>query len=121
MLDAPQIEIHWQDASVIDGDTIDVGGIRYRIENIDAPEIRGRCKAERMLARLAASHLAEVMLSGTFEDADTTITVTPSGKDQYGRTLARLSVRGVDIGETMVGEGYAVRWEGRRASWCAHD
>ncbi len=30
---------------IIDGDTVDVNGVRYRLEGIDAPEISQQCRA----------------------------------------------------------------------------
>lgn len=119
MLDAPHIEIHWQSVTVIDGDTFKVGDVRYRLQNIDAPELNGRCEAERMLARLAKFYFTQFFFSWT--DADITPTATLHGKDQYGRVLVTMTMEGVDVGEAMIEGGFAVRWEGRRASWCLQD
>jgi endonuclease YncB( thermonuclease family) len=54
------------------------------------------------------------------------VSVQREGKDRYGRTLARLSVDGRDIGETLVRERLALRWQegaaakqARTAHWCA--
>jgi endonuclease YncB( thermonuclease family) len=37
----------------IDGDTIEIQGERIRLENVDTPELNGKCDAEKMLARVA--------------------------------------------------------------------
>lgn len=39
-------------------------------------------------------------------------------KDRYGRTLGRVLVDGVDVGELLISEGLARRWDGRRHPWC---
>jgi len=41
-----------------------------------------------------------------------------SRKDKYGRTLARVSVDDVDLGEALIKEGLARKWEGKRGPWC---
>ena len=39
-------------------------------------------------------------------------------EDQYGRKLRMVTRDGRSIGEVLVGEGLARRWEGSRRSWC---
>ena len=71
-------------ASVIDGDTIDVHGIRIRFEGIDAPESGQTChRAGRLepCGRRAASHLAEQI-------GRAPVRCDAMGTDRYGRTLA---------------------------------
>ncbi len=99
---------------VIDGDTLTLGAERVRIANIDAPETGGkaRCLAERRLADIATQTLRSLTASGKVE-------LRREGRDRYGRTLARVSVGGVDVGEELIRRGVAVRWTGRRADWCA--
>ncbi|WP_324252007.1 thermonuclease family protein [Roseibium aggregatum] len=46
------------------------------------------------------------------------IEIARSGKDKYGRTLARVSVNGIDAGGILIVEGLARPWEGRRQPWC---
>ena len=45
---------------VIDGDTIDWNGQRWRMANYDAPEIDGHCARERDLAWRAKRRLGSV-------------------------------------------------------------
>lgn len=104
--------------SVVDGDTITVGGETIRIANIDAPETgRAKCDAERRLGKVAARRTAAIIAAGpvVLHRGDPT-----SGRkvDRYGRTLATVSVNGKDVGETLVAEGLARRWEGKRRPWC---
>jgi endonuclease YncB( thermonuclease family) len=100
---------------VTDGDTIRIQGERIRIENIDTPELGSgaECLAERRLADRALEHAAQLFAQGG------EIRVARNGQDQYGRTLARLSIDGQDFGRAMVSAGYAESWTGRRVDWCA--
>ncbi|MEO1905391.1 MAG: hypothetical protein ABGX08_00005, partial [Citromicrobium sp.] len=41
-----------------------------------------------------------------------------TGTDRYGRTLARLTVDGRDVGTVLVSMGLARPWRGRREGWC---
>jgi micrococcal nuclease len=102
---------------VVDGDTVRLGEERIRLVNIDAPEEhRAGCDAERRLGRLAKERLRNLLASGRAEIARGDRGRT---QDRYGRTLARVKVDGVDVGETLISEGYARPWTGRRSSWCA--
>ncbi|MBI1234732.1 MAG: thermonuclease family protein [Alphaproteobacteria bacterium] len=104
-----------QDARIIDGDTVEFGNEMVRIENIDTPERGGRaeCDAERMLAEIASDTLTLLLSKGAIE-------IERSGTDRYGRTLARISVSGRDIGEELITRDLAVGWEGRRHDWCGN-
>jgi endonuclease YncB( thermonuclease family) len=98
---------------VIDGDTIRFRGETIRIENIDAPEMpmHAKCQAEAKLALVAKARMAQLT------DGRTPV-LQRHGLDRYGRTLARVSVDGVDVGEELVAENLAVPWGGHRARWC---
>jgi|SRR5215471_5175961 len=99
---------------IIDGDTIVlVGGERIRIENIDAPEVgHAQCTSEREWGLRATNHLRLILARG--EPALTRI-----GHDRFGRTLARLTINGRDVGEEMVAARMAVVFGRGRPSWCA--
>lgn len=104
---------------IIDGDTIDVGGERIRILNIDAPEsFRSRCESELKLALRTKERLANLLRSGQVE-------IDRKGQDRYRRTLATLSVKEGDVGGILVQERLALPWrDGRQAkeerlrTWC---
>lgn len=106
-------------AVIVDGDTIGFGSERIRILNIDAPEsYQPNCEKELVAGLKAKERLAQLVRAGM-------IVVQREGKDRYGRTLARLSVDGRDIGETLVREGFALPWQegaqakqARTARWC---
>lgn len=101
----------WLNLRVIDGDTFVLDDERIRIENIDAPELRKpRCEWERQLAEISRDILDYLLRSGRLE-------VFRSGRDLYGRTLARVSVNGRDVGEQMIEAKLAGPWP-RTAVWC---
>jgi micrococcal nuclease len=112
---APPSEIR-----VIDGDTIeDMGAdITYRIVNIDTPETgpRAQCAAERDLGNRATTQ-ARALIT-TARDLE----LRPTGRiDRYGRTIAFVLIDGRDLGETLIAEGLARPWRGRREPWCDVD
>lgn len=96
---------------VVDGDTFWLDGEKFRIENIDAPEVHGQCRGETNLAARATRRLS-AMLSGT------TIRLERNGYDRYGRTLVTVRTSGGEVGARMVREGLARAWAGRRLPWC---
>lgn len=79
---------------VIDGDTIFANGVKYRIHGIDAPEMgqQGGQTAKQYLTKLLMGAMV------TIEIMDT---------DRYGRPVARLFVKSMDIGGKMVEQGFA--------------
>ncbi len=104
--------------AAIDGDTVIVNGAHIRVANIDAPETHhAKCEAERRLGLIATRRMDQLLKAGRLR---ITIGDPKTGRktDRYGRTLATISVNGVDIGETLVTEGLARPWEGKRKPWC---
>ena len=98
--------------TIVDGDTVVLGEERIRLSNIDAPEVRqAQCEAEASLGRRAGARLRALLAEGP-------ASVRREGSDRFGRTLARISVAGRDVGERLVAEGLARRWDGRRQPWC---
>jgi endonuclease YncB( thermonuclease family) len=103
---------------VIDGDTIHTTGERYRLLDIDAPEIhRAQCAAERRLGELAKRRLQALLETGPVAFSPD----PPTERDRYGRLLAHLIVNGEDVACVLIREGYAVPWRGRRANWCSKE
>ena len=88
---------------IVDGDTLDLDGTRYRIEGIDAPEAGQRCNGTSRpwnCGEAATDKLAEIVSGHD-------IRCTPLGTDGRGRVLATCTADGRDIGETMVLSGLA--------------
>lgn len=105
----------WQ---VVDGDTLRYGALVIRVENIDAPETGGRakCPAERRLGSMAKKRASEILAAG---GADIAFVPGKRLRDRYGRSLGRVIIAGRDLGETLVAEGLARRWNGKRRPWCS--
>ena len=100
---------------VIDGDTFDLGGERIRIADIDTPEVEGRCAHESALAARATDRLEALLGDGGFA-----LHPLANGRDEdrYGRKLRIVTRDGRSIGDTLVAEGLARTWTGRREPWC---
>lgn len=88
---------------VTDGDTIRIGDERIRLWGIDAPEIRQDCTMADgtiNIGHAARNHL--VALIGGRDVVCERLDV-----DRYGRTVARCSAGGLDLGALMVADGWA--------------
>lgn len=99
--------------SVHDGDTIRCGRERVRIANIDAPELQGspKCQDRRRSyawCDFAAGEASRVALTRLLSRGR--VMITRLGTDPYGRTLATVSVNGVDAGDYLVAQGLARPW-----------
>lgn len=104
---------------IVDGDTVDRMGLRYRLVGYDAPEIRrAKCDRERNQALAAKARLAELVAS-----AQRVELIRTSWKlDPWGRALARLEIDGQDVSAIAQREGWGVSYSGRgaRRDWCAY-
>lgn len=89
--------------------------VAVRIRGIDAPELRGRCEAERRAARRARAALGRLLGRGP-------VTVRNIGGDKYyGRVLADVSAGGEgDVAGAMLRLGMARAYRGKaRHQMCA--
>ncbi|WP_408585888.1 thermonuclease family protein [Novosphingobium sp.] len=99
--------------AVHDGDTIRCGAERIRIANIDAPELPDSPKCQDRRRSYAwcdyrkgyASRdaLQRFLASGPAR-------IDRIGQDKYGRTLARITIGGKDVGAVLVAQGLAKWW-----------
>ena len=94
-------------ASVIDGDTLEIHGMRIRLWGVDAPESRQLCRDSDSNPYRCGSNAAN--------DLDTFIARRPVNctrvsEDQYGRSVAICSVGGTDLGEWLVRNDLALDW-----------
>ncbi len=93
---------------VIDGDTLEVGGHRLRLRRIDAPETGQVCYSPG--GPWACGRGAAKVLAGW--TAGREVSCTARERDRYGRMLGDCSLDGVDLGEAMVIQGWALAWPG---------
>jgi endonuclease YncB( thermonuclease family) len=108
---------------VIDGDTFEARvrlwpGLdvttKVRLRGIDAPEIHGRCAAEREKAERARMTLAAILAEGE-------MTVSHVALDKYGgRVLAQVATpHTADVSQAMLTRGAVRAYAGgRRQGWC---
>jgi micrococcal nuclease len=95
---------------VIDGDTftakVDLGfylvmendHFRFRILGLQAPEIKGKTRAEG----LRAKYFLRDMIEGK------EVIISTEKTDNFGRWLATVDFQGTDITQLMISEGYGV-------------
>ncbi|WP_406235740.1 thermonuclease family protein [Isoptericola jiangsuensis] len=93
-------------SSVVDGDTIEIRGVRIRLAGVDAPESSQQCgKAgeEWPCGQKAALALSDWLGSRT-------VSCNPAGNDRYQRTLARCFVGTEDVQAWLVLNGWALAY-----------
>jgi endonuclease YncB( thermonuclease family) len=108
---------------VIDGDTIVVKAriwlghdveTRIRLDGVDAPELKGKCESERLMAVAARALVAKLVEGGRVVLRDI----------QYGKYAGRVVARvetptGTDFSRALLQAGLGRAYDGRRrASWC---
>jgi endonuclease YncB( thermonuclease family) len=100
-------------ASVIDGDTLEIHGQRIRLSGIDAPESSQLCRGDDSLQYRFGAKAANEL-----DDHIAGRPVSCEGvvKDQYGRVVAVCSIDGEDIALWLVRAGLAFDWPGIHAA-----
>lgn len=105
-------------ASVIDGDTIEIHGQRIRLHGIDAPESSQTCRDARgkpyRCGQKAALALADRI-------ARRTVTCQPRGMDRYKRVVAVCRVAGTDLNAWLVSQGLAVAYRKYSHDYVSHE
>jgi endonuclease YncB( thermonuclease family) len=106
---------------VLDGDTIEVEAQVWlgqvvrtvvRFDGVDAPELRGKCEFERMLARDAKLFVEQRVSDG--------VTIDNVRPDKYGdRVLATVKAKGADLGPQLIAAGLGRVYHGeQKGGWC---
>jgi endonuclease YncB( thermonuclease family) len=93
-------------ARVIDGDTLDLRGMRIRLAGIDAPELDQSCRREGRV--WPCGRWAGARLTAQIAGRDVTCLVT--GKDRYGRRIATCRAGHRDLGRSLVQAGAALAY-----------
>lgn len=93
---------------IIDGDTLDCGGVRIRLSSIDAPETKPCRPGRRCVA--GNGHASKAYLK---EISRGEVLCQAQGFDHYGRTLAKCQATGRNLNCAMVKAGHAVERYGR--------
>ena len=109
--------------SVYDGDTFRVNidslppivgkNIPIRVNGVDTPEIRGKCKYEKYLALEARD-----FVRGRLANA-TDIKLTNLQRGKYFRVVANVVVDGVSLEQELLDNKLAYRYYGgKKLNWC---
>lgn len=105
-------------ARVVDGDTLEIGGERIRLEGIDAPEMTQTCKnaaGETWACGREAERALSQMTHGQ------TVLCDRKGHDKYKRTLAVCYVAGEDVNSLLVRRGLARAFVKYSAAYSAEE
>jgi endonuclease YncB( thermonuclease family) len=94
-------------ASVIDGDTLEIHRTRIRLWGVDAPESSQLCRGEDSLRYQCGAKAANDLDALI---ARRPVNCLPISLDRYGRTVATCSVGGEDLGDWLVRNGLALDW-----------
>jgi endonuclease YncB( thermonuclease family) len=94
-------------ASIIDGDTLEIHGTRIRLWGIDAPESAQLCRGEDSLQYHCGAKAANDLDAFI---AARPVNCAPVGLDRYGRTVASCFVDDVDLAQWLVANGLALDW-----------
>ena len=90
--------------TAVDGDSLILAGERFRLRDIDAPELRQFCQdgtAKVACGRRARDHLRTLL-------ARSPVTCVTDGRDRYDRLLAVCQTPAEDLNERMVRDGWAL-------------
>lgn len=86
-----------------------------RIKGIDAPEMKGKCNKETLMAKLAKQHTKN-LIDNAFR-----VELKNIQRDQYFRILADVFVDRVDLGNSLITKKFAVPYKnthGPKHNWC---
>lgn len=109
--------------SIYDGDTFRVNinswpsiigeRIAIRVKGVDTPELRGKCQYEKELARKAKQHTVYLLRRAN------RIELQNIERGKYFRILADVVLDGNDLGESLIRNGLAVKYDGgAKVEWC---
>ncbi|WP_346771878.1 thermonuclease family protein [Bradyrhizobium sp. 170] len=94
-------------ASVVDGDTLEIHGRRIRLWGVDAPESSQLCRGEDSSQYRCGAQAANDLDAFI---ARRPVNCSPVSSDPYARSVAICSVGGTNLGEWLVRKGLAVDW-----------
>ncbi|MBX9698877.1 MAG: thermonuclease family protein, partial [Acetobacteraceae bacterium] len=106
----PASRISSTSVRIVDGDSLELGAQRIRLDGIDALELSQTCRDARggtiPCGRRARDALEALVRGGRVD-------CVGAATDRYGRLLARcMTARGIEINRTLVREGWALAYPG---------
>lgn len=100
---------------VVDGDTLYVDGVKYRMAGYDTPEPQSNiCGGlrEKKLAAKATARFIDLLNNNRW------MLIKTGKKGHFGRDLVHIRIRGRDVGDILISERLARRWPDGREWWC---
>ncbi|MEO9228759.1 MAG: thermonuclease family protein [Devosia sp.] len=101
---------------IVDGDTLWIRGIDYRMQGYDTPETQTNIcggAAEVALGHRASARFLQLLNGNVW-------TIETFGTDSTGRrTLATIRIGAQDIGDILISEHLARRWPDGAEFWCS--
>lgn len=104
-------------ATVIDGDTLEIGDRRIRLFGIDAPEAQQTCN--RRGETWACGEESADQLRALVGPKQ--VVCTGDETDRHGRLVAVCSVGYLELNKTMVAEGWATAFRKYRTAYAADE
>ena len=92
---------------IVDGDTIHIGKIKYRLHGIDAPEIQQQCKRENKKYKCGVE--ATRFLKSLIKD-ENKVRCEKKDTDRYKRIVAVCYYDRKDLNKLMVKNGWAIAY-----------
>ena len=103
---------------VVDGDTIHINNYKFRLEGIDAPEMRQQCKKESLKISFfigftfykdySCGRVSKEKLITKIDDTE--IKCISSSKDRYKRYIATCFKGKTNLNQWMVRNGFAIAY-----------
>ncbi|MEX2127114.1 MAG: thermonuclease family protein [Xanthobacteraceae bacterium] len=114
--------------TVVDGDTLRVGGETIRLVGLDTPETgrNAKCEGERTRGEAATRRMRELVASGGLDVKRVACACKPGTEGtsacNHGRLCGELKAHGRDVARILIAEGLAHEYvcgtTGWRRSWC---
>jgi endonuclease YncB( thermonuclease family) len=95
---------------VIDGDTVERDGVRFRLMGFDSPDIQNpNTETEWQEGEDAAKRLQQLIAPPN------KVRLRPhKTRDRFGRVLAQLFINGRDVKDIAIAEGWGVEFNARK-------
>lgn len=97
-------EVSAQNLRVVDGDTLEIEGVSYRLHGIDAPEHGQKCNKVSGSSWACGEEATKFLISLT---QGKSVVCENKGDDIYGRTIAICETDEIEINSALVAAGLA--------------